>query len=109
MDPNDNSLEMSVNPVSSILKNGTDPQMAKKIKQRYTELRAGSWSDQAISEMLDGFEQDIYGSGAYLREMERWPKGEYRDPEEGLSRFRAYVQARLRSMDEYIGKLGGTE
>ena len=109
MDPNDNSLEMSVNPVSSILKNGTDPQMAKKIKQRYTELRAGSWSDQAIFEMLDGFEQNIYGSGAYLREMERWPKGEYRDPEEGLSRFRAYVQARLRSMDEYIGKLGGTE
>ena len=106
MDPNDNSLEMKLNPVTVLLKTETDSKIATKIKQRYAELRAGSWSNQAIFEMLDGFEQNIYGSGAYLREMERWPKGEYRDPEEGLSRFRAYVQSRFTSMDEYIDGLG---
>ena len=59
--------------------------------------------------MLDGCEQDIFGSGAYLRDMERWPEGSYQDPELGLSVFREYVHGRLRSMDQYMSSLSLAE
>ena len=59
--------------------------------------------------MIDGYERDIYGSGAYVRDMERWPDGNYQDPEAGLSIFREYVHARLRSMDSYISSLSVSE
>ena len=55
--------------------------------------------------MIDALEQDIYGSGAYLRDMERWPDGTYQDPALGLSVFKDYVLKRYTSMDTYISGL----
>ena len=107
LDADDNSCEMTVNPVS-ILRD-RDPEVVERIKERYAELRAGGWSEQTIDAMIDGYERDIYGSGAYVRDMERWPDGNYQDPEAGLSIFREYVHARLRSMDSYIGSLSVSE
>ncbi len=103
LDVEDNSYELTVNPVSVLRE--SSPEITEKIKTRYEELRAEAWSDPVIDRMLDSFEQDIFGSGAYIREMERWPEGSYQDPELGLSVFREYVHKRLRSMDGYIASL----
>ena len=104
LDVNDNSYEMTVNPVSILREK--DSGIVGLIQEQYAQLRAESWSEQVIDDMLDGYEQDIYGSGAYLRDMERWPDGSYQEhPEAGLSIFREYVHGRLRSMDEYIAGL----
>ncbi len=82
-----------------------DGQICQMIVNRYRELREGLWSDQSVSEMLDGYEKEIYGSGAFLRDRERWPDGTYGDPEEGLSRFRAFVLERLSCTDRYYDTL----
>ena len=99
----DNSFEMGLNPVSVLRM--TDPDCVEMIRKRYAELRADRWSDQTIDAMLDGFEQDIYGSGAYIRDMERWPGGGIQDPKLGLSVFREYVHNRFNAMDKYIDEL----
>lgn len=71
------------------------------LKEKYFELRKTTWSDEAISKMIDDCEYDVYSSGAYLRERERWPdyaNGSWCD----LSRFRDYVNQRFAVMDKYI-------
>lgn len=103
MSPDDNSLEMTVNPVSILRE--TDPDVNEMIKERYAELRSDVWSDQKINEMLDAFEQDIYDSGAYLRDMERWPDGSIQDPDLKLSKFREYVHRRFNAMDKFVAEL----
>ena len=99
----DNSYEMTVNPVSVLREKG--PEINRLIRERYAELRSDGWSDRAIDRMLDGFERDIYASGAYIRDMERWPDGNYQDPGLKLALFRKYVHERFHSMDEYIAGL----
>ena len=101
--PDDDRYEMRFNPVSIMLRSGNE--ITGRIRERYDALRKDRWSDETIGTMLDGFEQDIFGSGAYLREMERWPEGSYIDPDLGLSLFRAYVSERFRYMDAYISGL----
>ena len=103
IDRNDNSYKMILNPVSVMQKNGDE--INDKIKDRYHELRNDKWSEQFIDAMLDGFEADIYGSGAYNRDMERWPDSSYQDPASGLSVFKDFVHGRLESMDAYIDGL----
>ena len=103
MSPDDNSLEMTVNPVSILRE--TDPDVNEMIKARYAALRSDGWSDQKINEMLDAFEQDIYDSGAYLRDMERWPDGSIQDPNLKLSKFREYVLGRFNAMDKFVAEL----
>ena len=103
---NDNKYEMTMNPTSILI---NESATVNRVKSRYAELRADKWSNQHIDAMLTGFEEDIYGSGAYLRDMERWPEGNYMDPDLGLSVFREYVFERFASMDDYIAALSGTD
>lgn len=77
----------------------------EQIFDKYRYLREKGWSEESINTMLDEYEADIYASGAYLREMERWPQGSYADASEGLSIFRAYVMERLKEMDAYYESL----
>lgn len=76
-----------------------DQRLWQFIFEKYKTLRADGWSEAKINMLLDEYEQDIYGSGAYLREMDRWPEGTYGDPAEGMSRFRTFVAERLQCMD----------
>ncbi len=105
LDPSDNTLEMTLNPVSVLLHQENNSKIIQKIRQRYEELRSYRWSNEVIDEMLDEFENEIYNSGAYVRDMERWPGGAYQDPYLGLSVFKTYVHKRLLSMDDYIERL----
>lgn len=77
----------------------------EKIFEKYKLLRKTGWSEEYINYLLDKYEMDIYGSGAYLRDMERWPEGNYSNASEGLYAFRKYVMGRLREADLYYERL----
>ena len=98
--PEDNSYEMTVNPVAVNVADG-DPEIRELLYDRYRELRKSGWSLEVIDPMIDRFEQDIFGSGAFRRDAERWPEGNSADPDLGLSCFREYVHARLLEMDRF--------
>lgn len=80
---------------------GGDEKIWDLVLSKYWQLRGGTWSEEKINAMLDKYELDIYGSGAYLRDMARWPEGTYANAADGLSVFRAYVMERLREADKY--------
>ena len=72
------------------------------IYERYWNLRNDAWSEEKINALLIEYENDIFNSGAYLREMQRWPDGTYQAPELKLSVFREYVVNRLKALDQYM-------
>ncbi len=99
--PTDNRYVMQLNPVYRLLAMG-DKNMAERVRGRYAELRAGDWSDEALTRRLDDLERDIFGSGAFIRDKARWPEGSYVEAETGLSEFRAYVTERMSAMDAWV-------
>lgn len=76
-----------------------DGEIDSELAKRYRELREGAWSNEQITEMINEYEKEIYRSGAFSRDMERWPEGNYNDADEELTRFREYVLERLVTMD----------
>lgn len=72
---------------------------------QYHELREGLWSEETIISTIDEYEHQIFDSGAYLRDMNRWPDGSYENPELKLSVFKEYVLERLQETDRYFDKL----
>lgn len=86
--------------LGQILENN-DTDLADIIRKDYWALREGSWSDEHINELIDQYEKEIYGSGAFVREVERWPFCTSNNPEGGLSVFRQYVMERLQACDVY--------
>ena len=97
----DYELPVNWGPVPFLIENG-DPDIVKEVQNRYNELRKTVWSDENIMSMLDSYEEDIYGSGAYERTILRWPDANDYGAEIGLSDFKAFVLARLSWMDEYV-------
>lgn len=75
------------------------------LKERYNELRNTYWNNEYIYDILDNYESNIYYSGAFLRDMERWPDGNYNKPEDKLTNFKNYISERLKYMDIYIDNL----
>lgn len=76
---------------------------------KYDELRNNMWSDETIMNMLDEYENQIFDSGAYRRDMDRWPEGSYEDPELKLSVFKQYVLDRLYELDEYYERVASVK
>lgn len=75
---------------------------ADGIKNNQTiDLRSTAWSEEKIDDILEEYKADIYHSGAYLRDMERWPDGLYTDASDELNSFRAYIRQRLQECDAY--------
>ena len=77
--------------------------LTKALSDKYAALRTGAWSDENILAMLDDYEKRIFDSGAYLREMERWPDATFEDPSLKLSSFKEYVFKRLEVCDRAYG------
>lgn len=116
----DSSLNvvMDTNIVPLLLELG-DKETLYRLKDRYDELRAGIWSDENIEKMLLALEEDIFASGAYDRDYEKWyvdaalkfPEEEYegyvREYEHSgdLYAFIEYVLDRLWYMDDYVDEL----
>lgn len=81
--------------------------LKQEIQQRYTHLRQTVLSDQAIEKILSEYRDDVYGSGAILRDKERWPESAYSDSPDA---FFEYVRQRFVEIDLYIANLNeGTE
>ena len=75
--------------------------IAELLRERYRELRESEWSDQAILEILDGFEKDIFDSGAYARDLVRWPESKHIEGDLNLDEFKTYVLNRFHYCDSY--------
>ena len=78
-----------------------DGSLKTLMKDKYVDLRKTSWSDKAVTAMLDQYEKDIYGSGAFLREQDRWSSAG-NEASEGLTHFKDYVLKRFEVMDSYV-------
>ena len=74
-------------------------EVIQMVKEKYQKLRADEWSEDAFMERLDEYEEDIYHSGAILRDKERWPGTAYN---ENMDYLRNYILERLKAMDEFI-------
>ena len=77
-----------------------------KLQSRYSEVRKSFLSDSVMVETLNGYEADIYGSGAAFRNTNRWPEA-YFAP--SMEKFKIFVLDRLHFMDSYIGNLAEME
>jgi len=82
-----------------------DREMAKMVLMRYKELRSGQWSERGLEEMLLSFEKDVFHSGAYARDYDRWYAFRGWTPRVSYSEFIEYVHERLKHMDEYVDNL----
>ena len=103
-DPSYNYL-METGYLEQMIANG-NTDVIKLMCDRYWALRETHWSDGSLMEMLDDMENDIFGSGAYLRDYERWPDGEYEDNiYAGLSDFKNFVLSRVHETDLYYLRL----
>ena len=92
--------------VNQLIVNG-DGSIWDKIFDKYRYLRENGWSDENVNSLLDEYEENIFASGAYLRDMERWPEGDYIDAAVGMNTFRTFVMGRLQEFDEYFKRLKG--
>lgn len=92
--------EMAIGGVVTKLMELGDTKVSEEMKAQYRKLRENAWSEDSLMEMVDEYEKDIYRSGAFRREMERWPEGNYNDADEELTRFREYLLGRLQTMDD---------
>ena len=97
--PDDNSYVMLRNPAHFLFQEDSS-----LIRERYWQLRNGAWSDETINQLINEYENLIFDSGAYRRDIRKWPKSSQTDPELELSVFRAYVHDRLEHMDAFIGQ-----
>lgn len=76
------------------------------VKKRYRELRDTEWSNDYINTILNEYENEIFNSGAYIRDKESWPSGAnhsyLENSNDKLSYFKEYVLRRFEHMDSYI-------
>ena len=73
------------------------------LSERYRELRKNEWSDPAVMAILDAFEEDIFSSGAYIRDLNSWPQSSHSKDIHNLDEFKSYVLKRLHYCDTYYG------
>lgn len=66
----------------------------------WKKWRAGAFSGEALCARIDALEHTLMDSGAFAREMERWPSGNA-DPD--LSFLRSFAEKRPEYLDAYLG------
>ncbi|WP_158589521.1 CotH kinase family protein [Butyrivibrio sp. CB08] len=75
---------------------------SEKLREKYLGIRATTWSDEHIDELIGMYEDELFSSGAYLRECDRWKIADTQIKEARLSRFRSFVHDRLLAMDKFV-------
>ncbi|WP_258097183.1 CotH kinase family protein [Marinoscillum pacificum] len=89
-----------------------DPEYVSLMKSRWTELRNGDWSDEAIASLIDNATRKL--SGPAVRNFQRWPiLGTYVWPNnyvgssygDELSYLNTWITNRLAWMDQAIADL----
>ncbi|MBQ0036976.1 MAG: CotH kinase family protein [Firmicutes bacterium] len=97
--PADFNSIMYINPLFFLLNLGKND-VKQLIENKYSNLRQNEWSNQNIMNILNECEKDIFCSGAYLRDVQKWPDSA--QCKDGLTVFKDYVISRLGYMDKYI-------
>lgn len=97
------ALDMHCLGISRLLALDTENTLAM-LKERYRELRIGTWSNANIQLILGELSDDIWKSGAMYREAERWPS---EDPWQQLTdvdavQLKDYVNQQLEDMDMFM-------
>ncbi len=77
----------------------------KMLHEKYCTLRETQWSDEHLNELMDEYEKEIFDSGAYARDIKRWPNSNHHEISIGLSDFREFVLDRSDWMDHYMESL----
>lgn len=104
MYPEDYNCIIESGYLNQLMLNG-DTTVWKRVFEKYHTLRENGWSEENMNAMLDKYEAEIFDSGAYLRDMERWPDGTYGNAADKLDVFRTHVMNRLREADLYYERL----
>ena len=91
---------MVVTPIENLL-DMKDERIGLLLYGKYLNLRKDKWSDEKIFAMIEEYEKEVYGSGAFLRDTKRWP-GNYHADNTDLSEFKEYVSDRLKYFDAYM-------
>lgn len=79
------------------------PGFAEQLQSRYKTLRSSWLSNQSLLSRLDLYEKSIFGSGAIVRDKERWPQAASAESMDDLA---AYIVKRMEYMDDFIASLG---
>lgn len=83
-----------------------DSDIWEKIINKYNYLRQDKWSENNLYYYIDMYEAQIFDSGAYDRDVNRWPDSTHMDnPGAKLNTFKDYVHERLIESDEYINRM----
>lgn len=94
----DKKIDFQFNSIGSLVQL-KDKNIINLMKNRYKTLRETNWSEKHLEKLISEYSKKIYDSGAYKREMKRWPKGTYQDESEKLTKFQEYVFERLKYVD----------
>ena len=89
-------------PIENLL-NMNDPEIKTLLREKYQFLRKESWSDENIMKMLEKYEEQAYGSGAFKRDSARWPQN-YHSSSNDLHDFKEYVLNRIHYFDGYVDR-----
>lgn len=81
-----------------------DREIYGSLAVRYTNLRQGALTNDKVSKIIDDAELKIFGSGAHLRDLNRWPYYNHSDVNLKLSAFKEYFLSRLAYLDSYYNK-----
>lgn len=73
-----------------------------RLQNRYKHLRSTLLSDESLTSMLADYEEDIFASGAYLRNKQRWPNAAYSENMQGI---RDIIASRIAFLDHYVESL----
>ncbi len=88
--------------IAALRRNGSDA-ADHLIQTRYITLRQASLSNSKIDALIDELEKDIYDSGAFRRNQDRWAGSKHGDPAVKLNDFRTFIHKRLGYLDGYYG------
>ncbi|GAB2318585.1 hypothetical protein IRB23SM22_08430 [Alkalibacterium sp. s-m-22] len=99
----DENFSPSVSHITRLIEMNNE-QIKQQVHERYRQLRASEWSDQAFDDRISNYESMIFKSGAAKRDYSRWPSSAY---EKDADKFRAFVNERLNAMDIYLNDILG--
>ncbi|MCR5223942.1 MAG: CotH kinase family protein, partial [Bacilli bacterium] len=100
----DNSSEYNMNSIGK-LKQLDSTGIINMIIDKYSILKKEYFNKKVLDSILDEYENNIFMSGAFNRDINKWPESTHNDKYNSLDTFRKYVDDRLYYMDKYMDEI----
>ncbi len=97
----DENIDFRFNAIGS-LKKLNDTKINDLVKNRYKELRNTYWSEEHLEDLISTYSKQIYDSGAFNRDNNKWNDASFNEENIKLTEFKEYVFDRLKYTDEFI-------